>query len=78
MFPHLWEQFLDGLFQHDCVPVNNARFTEWMSDFGVEGLEQPAQSPELNTTEQHELEWRLQDSLSHPASMSDLTNALLE
>ena len=31
------------LFQHDCTPVHKAR-----SEFGVEELDCPAQSPDLN------------------------------
>ncbi|KAK3524947.1 hypothetical protein QTP86_011480 [Hemibagrus guttatus] len=64
MLPTLWEQFGDDpfLFQHDCTPVHKARSIKtWMSEFGVEELDWPAQSPDLNQTEHlwDELEQRL-------------------
>ncbi|KAK3547923.1 hypothetical protein QTP70_001001 [Hemibagrus guttatus] len=64
MLPTLREEFGDGsfLFQHDCTPVHKARSIKtWMSEFGVEELDWPAQSPDLNLTEHlwDELEWRL-------------------
>ena len=54
MLPTLWEQFGDGpfLFQHGCTPVHKARSIKtWMSEFGVEELDWPAQSPDLNPIE---------------------------
>ncbi len=83
MLPTLWEQFGDGpfLFQHDCAPVHKARSIKtWMSEFGVEELDWPAQSPDLNPIEHlwDELERRLRARPSRPTSVSDLTNALLE
>ena len=83
MLPTLWEQFGDGpfLFQHDCAPVHKARSIKtWMRKFGVDELHWPALSPDLNLTEHllDELERRLRARPSHPASMCDLTNALLE
>ncbi|KAK3561452.1 hypothetical protein QTP86_002815 [Hemibagrus guttatus] len=50
----LWEQFGDVpfLFQHDCTPVHKTRSIKtWMSEFGVEELDWPAQSPDLNSIE---------------------------
>ncbi|KAK3507703.1 hypothetical protein QTP70_034715 [Hemibagrus guttatus] len=83
MLPTLWEQFGDdpSLFQHDCTPVTKARSIKtWMSEFGVEELDWPAQSPDLNPIEHlwDELEWRLRARPSRPTSVPDLTNALLE
>ncbi|KAK3515390.1 hypothetical protein QTP70_018901 [Hemibagrus guttatus] len=52
--PTLWEQFGDDpfLFQHDCTPVYKASSIKtWMSEFGVEELDWPAQSPDLNPIE---------------------------
>jgi len=49
-----WKQFGDGpfLFQHDCASVHKARSIKtWMSQFGVEELDRPAQSPDLNPIE---------------------------
>ncbi|KAK3533163.1 hypothetical protein QTP70_012415 [Hemibagrus guttatus] len=83
MLPTLWEQFGDDpfLFQHDCTPVHKARSIEtWMSEFGVEELDWPAQSPDLNPIEHlwDELERRLRARPSRPTSVPDLTNVLLE
>ena len=83
MLPTLWEQFGDGpfLFQHDCAPVRKARSIKtWMSEFGVEELDWPAQSPDLNPIEYlwDKLEQRLRARPSSPTSVPDLTNALLE
>ena len=52
----------------------------WMSQFGLEELDWPAQSPDLNLIEHlwDELERRLRARPSGPTSVPDLTNALLE
>ena len=64
MLPTLKKQFGDGpfLFQHDCAPVHKTRSIKtWMSQFLVEELDWPAQSPALDPIEQlwDELEQRL-------------------
>jgi len=51
MLPTLWKQFEDGpfLFQHDCSQMHKARsIMTWMNEFGVEELDWPAQSSDLN------------------------------
>ena len=83
MLPTLWKQFGDGpfLFQHECAPEHKARpIKTWMSKFGLEKLDWPAQSPDLNPIEHlwDELEQRLRARTSRPTSVSDLTNVLLE
>jgi len=52
----------------------------WISEFGMEELDWPTQSPDLNPIEHlwDVLEWRLQSRPSRLTSVSDLTNALLE
>ena len=51
-----------------------------MSEFGVEELDWPTHSPDLNPIEHlcDELEWGLRSRLSHSTSVPDLTNVLLE
>uniref|UniRef100_A0A667WHW0 Tc1-like transposase DDE domain-containing protein n=1 Tax=Myripristis murdjan TaxID=586833 RepID=A0A667WHW0_9TELE len=69
------------LFQHDCAPVHKARSIKtWMTESGVDELDWPAQSPDLNPIEHlwDELERRLRARPSRPTSVCDLTNALLE
>ena len=51
-----------------------------MREFGVDELDWPAQSPDLNPIEHlcDKLERRLTARPSHPTSVCDLTNVLLE
>ena len=49
--PTLWQQFGEGpfLFQNDNAPVHKARsIQKWFVEIGVEELDWPAQSPDLN------------------------------
>ena len=51
VLPTLWQQFGEGpfLFQHDNVPMRKVRsIQKWFVEIGVEELDWPAQSPELN------------------------------
>ena len=75
----VWEQFGVGpfLFQHDCAPVHKARFIKtWLREFGVDELDWPTQSPDLNPIEHlgDELERRLRARPSRPTSVCDLIN----
>ena len=70
----VWSSFL---FQHDCAPVHKARSIKtWMTESGVDELDWPAQSPDLNPIEHlwDELERRLRARPSPPTSVCDLTN----
>ena len=51
VLPTLWQQFGEGpfLFQHDGAPMHKARSVQkWFVEIGVEELDWPAQSPDLN------------------------------
>jgi len=59
--------------------VHKARSIKtWLEEFGVEELDWPSLSPDLNPIEHlwEELECRLQARPSRPTSVPDLTNAL--
>ena len=80
--PTLWEQFGDGpscsnMTVHQCTKQLHE---ETMREFGVDELDWPAQSPDLNLIEHHwdESQRRLRARPSRPTSTSDLTDALLE
>ena len=54
VLPTLWQQFGEGPFlvQHDNAPVHKARsIQKWFVEIGVEELDWPAQSPDLNPIE---------------------------
>ncbi|KAI4876295.1 hypothetical protein NFI96_018085 [Prochilodus magdalenae] len=77
------QMFGDGpfQFQHGHTPVHRASSIKTsVSESGVEELDWPAQSPDLNLTEHlwDGLEQRLRARPSRSTSGSDLTNALLE
>ena len=86
VLPTLWPQFRDGIFvfQHDNATVHKARSIQKVQkvlphEIGVEELEWPSQSPDLNPNEHlwDELEHRLRARANRPTSVPDLTNALV-
>ena len=65
VLPTLWQQFGEGpfLFQHNNANKHKARpIQKWFVEIGVEELDWPTQSPDLNPIKQlwDELERRLQ------------------
>jgi hypothetical protein len=69
-----------AVFQFDHVPVYKARsIQKWFVEIGVEELDWPAESPDLNPTEHlwDELESLLRAMPNLPTSVPDLTNALV-
>lgn len=64
MLPTVGQHFVEGpfLFEHDYAPVHKARTIKtWFDEFGVEELDWPAQSPDLQPIKHlwDELEQRL-------------------
>ncbi len=72
--------FVEGpfLFQHNCSPVSKSRSIKtWSDEFGVEDLDWPSQSPDLNPIKHlwDEVEWKLRARPSRPKTVHDFTNA---
>ena len=68
------------LCDNDNAPVNKARsIQKWFVEIGVEELEWPAQSPDLNPIKHlwDDLECRLRTRPNRPTSVPNLTNALV-
>ena len=81
--PTLWAQFGIGpyLFQHDNAPCHTAGvINTWFEDMGVQKLDWPAQSPDINPIEHlwDELERRLRTRPCRPKNTRELFAALQE
>ena len=77
-----WRQFGEGpfLFQHDNAPVHQGgSLQKWFDEIGVEELDWPAQSPDLNPIKHlwDSLERRLRARAYRPTTVLDLTNVLV-
>ena len=60
VLPTLWQKFRGGpfLFQHDNAPVHKAMsIHKWLVEIGVEELDWPAQSPDLNPIKHFGMNW---------------------
>ena len=82
VLPTLWQQFGEGpfLFQHDNALVHKVKsIQKWFVEIGVEDLDWPAQSPDLNPIEHlwDKLERQLRARPNRPTSVPNLGNALV-
>ena len=82
VLPTSWQQFGEGpiLFQHDIASLHKARsIRKWFVEIGVEELEWPAQSADLNPIKHlwDELEHRLRASANRSTLVPDLTDELV-
>ena len=80
VLPTLWQQFGEGpfLFQNTKAPMHKARsIQKGFVEIGVEELDWPAQSPDLNPIEHLWDEWerRLRARPNRPTSVPDVINA---
>ena len=60
VLPTLWQQCGKGpfLFKHDNAPVHKVRsIQKWVVEIGVEELDSPAQSPDLNPIDTFGMNW---------------------
>jgi len=81
--PTLWQQFGNGpfVFQHDNAAIHKAdAITDWFDEMGVQELDWPSQSPDLNPTEHlwDELERRLRARPQRPKTTTQLFAMLQE
>ena len=81
--PTMWQHFGSGpyLYMHDNAPCHTADIiTTWFEDMGVDKLDWPAQSPDLNPIEHlwDELERRVRARPLRPQNATQLFAALKE
>jgi hypothetical protein len=73
VLPTLWQQFVEGpfLYQHDNAPLHKVRSIQtWCVEIGLEELDWPTQSPDLNPIVHlwDELDCRLRVIRNRPTS----------
>src|SRR5215813_7771590 len=82
-FPTLWQSFGEGqfLFQQDNCSIHKSRLAqEWFDEMGVQKLDWPSQSPDLNPIEHfwEELERRLCSQPNRPSLLQALTSTVMD